>query len=96
MQHLITEADRVLCHHLVMFFNCLFPLDVQNESNTAAIKIGKPGEPEFLFYVMIVCLFLFFWLHEVECNPCTSVKFKTPIRPIFRFDTCLYRPLKNL
>ena len=35
MQHLetlslIVEADRVL-RHLVMFFNCLFLLDVQNE-----------------------------------------------------------------
>ena len=36
MQHLETfltltdEADRVLCQ-LVMFLNCLFPLDVQNE-----------------------------------------------------------------
>ena len=35
MQHLetcslIAEADRVLCH-VVMFFNCLFLLDVQNE-----------------------------------------------------------------
>ena len=35
MQHLetlslIAEADRVL-RHLVMFFNCLFLLDVQNE-----------------------------------------------------------------
>ena len=34
MQHLetfllIAEADRVLCH--LVTFNCLFPLDVQNE-----------------------------------------------------------------
>ena len=40
MQHLetfllIAEADRVLCH-LVMF-NCLFPLDVQNEIQLLSI-----------------------------------------------------------
>ena len=28
---LIAQADRVLCRQLVKVFNCLFPLDLQNE-----------------------------------------------------------------
>ena len=58
MQHLetfllIAEADRVLCH-LVMF-NCLFPLDVQNEIQLLS---------RFFCYSWLVCL-LGFWLINV-------------------------------
>ena len=50
---LIAEADRVLCH-LVMF-NCLFPLDVQNEIQLLS---------RFFCYSRLVCL-LGFWLINV-------------------------------
>ena len=50
---LIAEADRVLCH-LVMF-NCLFPLDVQNEIQLLS---------RFFCYWRLVCL-LGFWLINV-------------------------------
>ena len=58
MQHLetcllITEADRVLCH-LVMFFNCLFLLDVQNEIQLLS---------RFFCNSWLVCLFRF-WLRN--------------------------------
>ena len=58
MQHLetcllIAEADRVLCH-LVMFFNCLFLLDVQNEIQLLS---------RFFCNSWLVCL-LRFWLRN--------------------------------
>ena len=58
MQHLetcllIAEANRVLCP-LMMFFNYLFPLDVQNEIQLLS---------RFFFYSWLVCL-LGFWLRN--------------------------------
>ena len=59
MQHLetclmIDEAGRVL-FRLVMFFICLFPLDLQNEIQLLA---------RFFYYSRLVCL-LGFWLRNV-------------------------------
>ena len=50
---LTAEADRVLCQ-LVMFSNCLFPLDVQNEIQLLS---------RVFCYSCIVCL-LVFWLRD--------------------------------
>ena len=50
---LIAEADRVLCH-LVMVFYCLFPLDIQNETQVL---------PRIFCYSWLVCL-LGFWFRN--------------------------------
>ena len=57
---LIAEADRVLCH-LVMVFYCLSPLGVQNET---------PLLPRICCYSWVVCL-LGFWFRNAPlvANP---------------------------
>ena len=98
MQHLetclllIAETDRVLCH-LMMFLNCLFSLDVQNEIYLLS---------RFFCYSCLVCL-LDFWLRnaplvEVIGNPISDgIVFKNeltlqfwPYLMAFRSCICMF------
>ena len=70
MQHLetcllIAEANRVLCP-LMMFFNYLFPLDVQNEIQLLS---------RFFFYSWLVCL-LGFWLRNAPLVISSEIRFR--------------------